>query len=273
MNENGQNNMPTNQNVVNPSTPLNNQSNIGPMPQNPSPVAPIPEVQMVEKKVETPIENISTINNGNGTEKQSSITPPPKNSKKSTILLILLFLFFFLFIMEMPNIQKFVSGLKANNGLSEIEKKAKEEEEKQKQEMEKNQPHLTIEEETKELVCTKEITEDHYNVIKTETFSYTEKNLILTSSSNSKYTFTTPDETYQSLKKECDENSLKYVEHPGYTMNCSYSDVGVEIGHTFNLEFFTPIIDGTTNIQANATYQQDVDTVKTNLISQGYVCE
>ena len=65
------------------------------------------------------------------TETSNSSNKPPKNNKVSTILLILLFIFLFAFIMGMPYIKEFIHEFKADTGLSEIEKKAKEEEEKQ----------------------------------------------------------------------------------------------------------------------------------------------
>ena len=39
-----------------------------------------------------------------------------------------------------------------------------------------------------------------------------------------------------------------------------------------SLKTYTPIIDGTTNIQANAKYNQDINSIKSDLVSKGYTC-
>lgn len=277
MNQNEQNNQNLqNQNIANqgiptqntqvPNTPIQNTTQA--VPPN---VVPMPEVQVTEAVISTPVEN--TMSNNNVTN-QNSVTPPPKSSKGSTILLILLFLFFFAVVMGMPYIQEFVNSFKENTSLSEIEQEAKKEEERQQQQN-TNQPTPTPEvEQIQEVTCTSpsEIV-GNYTLVKIEKFFYNNKNQILNSSSISQYTFSTPDDNYQTLKTECSENSLKYIEHPGYEIACSYSDVNIRISYSFDLKNFTPIIDGTTNIYANANYQQDITTTKNNLINQGYTCE
>ena len=75
------------------------------------------------------------------------------------------------------------------------------------------------------------------------------------------------------MKIKCDEDSLKYLTHDGYTMSCSYGDNNIEIDYEFDLKTFTPIIDENSNIQANASFKEDINTRKNNLISQGYTCE
>ena len=56
-------------------------------------------------------------------------------------------------------------------------------------------------------------------------------------------------------------------------MTCIYGDMNIEIGHEFDLDTFDPIVDGDTNIQANASFKQDINTVKDSLINLGYSCE
>ena len=56
-------------------------------------------------------------------------------------------------------------------------------------------------------------------------------------------------------------------------MSCNYSDNSIEISDTFELETFKTITDGTTVIEANTSYKQDINTVKSNLINQGYTCK
>lgn len=289
MNQNEQNNQNLqNQNIPNQSVPTQSIPN-QPIPtqtvsvqntqvQNttqvvPPNVVPMQEVKVTEEVLDVPVQN-TTLANNNVTN-PTPVAPPPKNNKASTFLLVLLFLFFFVLVMGMPYIQDFVKNLKEDTGLSEIEKKAKEEEQKQQEQQNTNRPTSTPETEmNKQMTCTSPSnTVGNYSIVRIEKFSYNNQNQILNSSSISQYTFSTPDDDYQTLKKQCDENSLKYVEHPGYTMECSYNDVNVEISHTFDLELFTPIIDGTTNIQANANYKQDITMIKNNLIAQGYTCE
>lgn len=234
----------------------------------------VPPISEVKIESEAPI-NINYENNQSQLP-TNNLTPnePHKNNKISNVLLILLFIFLFAFVMGMPYINEFVNKLKSDNDLSEIEKEAKEEEERQKQE-ENNKTSSTKEEDkTIELVCTSNTnTTSNYALVQTQKFNYNSNNEVLSSKFISHYTFTIEDETYNELKKQCEEDSLKYITHSGYTIACSYNDVNIEINHEFDLETFTPIVDGTTNIQANATYKQDITTIKNTLISQGYTCK
>lgn len=209
------------------------------------------------------------------TENSNSSNKPPKNNKVSTILLILLFVFLFAFIMGMPYIKEFIHDFKADTGLSEIEKKAKEEEEKQRQEEESKKPTPTPEDEkTTELTCTSsENIVGNATVVEIHHFYYNSKKQILSSKEVSQYRFTVADTNYLTLIQECDQNSLKYLTHEGYTMSCKYGDTNIEISHEFDLKTFTPIIDGITNIQANATYKQNIDLVKEDFIGRGYTCK
>lgn len=244
-------------------------------------VTPIQEVN-VESSVnnsntfsnlETNTTNITTNVDTNNNSQQPSNTPP-KNNKISTILLIILFIFLFAFVMGMPYIKEFIHDFKADKGLSEIEKAAKEEEEKQRQEEESKKPTPTPEDEkTTELTCTSAPTTiENYSLTKIQTFYYNAKKQVLNSKMVSEYTFTTADSTYLTLKNQCDSDSLKYVTHEGYTMACSYGDTNITISHEFDLKTYTPIIDGTTNIQANAKYNQDINSIKSDLVSKGYTC-
>lgn len=198
---------------------------------------------------------------------------PPKKNNVSTILLILLFIILFAFIMGMPYIREFVQNIKVDTGLSEIEKEAKEEEKRQQKEEESKKPTPTpVEEQTQELVCTSESTTvGNHSLVETQKFYYNSKKQVLNSQTISNYTFTSIDEDYNLLTKQCDEDSLKYLTHEGYTMSCHYSEGNIEISHEFELKKFTPILEA--NIEANAAYQQDLDTIITNLTNQGYTCK
>lgn len=234
-----------------------------------SQVPPIRPVE-VSDTVTTDLKQENSNMRGSSPSNQS-----PKNNKISTILLILLFIFLFIFIMGMPYIREFVHQFKADTGLSEIEKKAKEEEEKQRQEEESKKPTpIPEEEKTTELICTSsEMVSENSKIIEIHYFYYNSKKQVLNSKKVSQYSFSTVDDTYLALKQECDQNSLKYITHPGYTMSCNYGETNIQISHEFDLKTFTPIVDGITNIQANATYQQNIDSLKQELISKGYICK
>lgn len=199
------------------------------------------------------------------------VNKPPKKNNISTILLITLFIFLFAFIMGMPYINSFIKELNGN-GLSKIEKEAKQEEERQKQEEEKKKQPPVEDKKQKELICTSpESTTENFTLIQIQKFYYNSKNQVMSSKNISRYRFTIEDDTYLNLKQQCDEKSLKYLNHEGYTIACSYGESNIEISHEFNLDKFKPIEDD--NIQVNATYQQDINTIKAKLIEEGYICQ
>lgn len=228
-------------------------------------VTPINEVRI---ETESTIIKENNIQNNN-----TSSNKPSKSSKFSTFLLILLFVFLFSFVMGMPYIDEYIKKLQDDGELSEIEKEAIEEE--KRQEAENNKPTPTPEiEKAIEVICTLPAnTIGNYNLVQIQKFTYNLKNQVISSKSISKYNFTVIDDTYNNLKKQCEEDSLKYLTHNGYTVACSSDQFNIEISHEFDLEVFTPIVDGTTNIQANATYKQDINVLKNSLISQGYTCQ
>lgn len=198
----------------------------------------------------------------------------PKSSKFSTVMLMLLFIFLFGYVMFMPEINNYINSLNKEEGLSQIELDAIEEEKKQQQAEQTKKPVIPEAVETKELVCTlNNPMNGNYALVEIQKLYYDSNNQVLNSSYSYQYKFNSADEYYNSLKTKCSQDSLKYVTHPGYTMACSYDEINIEISHEFDLEIFEPIIDGTTNIQANATYKENVDTVKNTLISKGYTCQ
>lgn len=241
-----------------------NQNNNNEVNQIINEITPISEIK---------IENENKLPETNN-EQSSSNNNSSSNSKISTILLILLFIFLFAFVMGMPYITDFINNLNEDKGLTEIEQQAKKEEEKQKQEQENNNQAINKQEEKlTTLTCIlNDTTNMNYNLIKTQQFNYNKNNQIITSSNTLNYTFISLDETYQELKRKCDEDSLKYINNIGYTMSCNYSDNNIEISDTFELEIFETITDNNTIIQANVTYKQDINTIKDNLIIQGYTC-
>jgi len=250
---------------MNENQNLNTNSNENIVSENN--ISPISEV-----KIENEINN-SEININKTKELQiqpTEIKPSneqPKNSKKSTILLILLFVFLFAYVMAMPYINNFIQKLKFDKEMQKIQEEIKDEEEVTK-------PVKTPEETLKELICTSpQNIVGKYIFIETQKFNYNSENKVLSSALTSHYTFSLIDDSYNTLKTQCDENSLKYLTHEGYTTSCSYDESNIEISYEFDLETFTPIIDGETNIKANATYKQDINTIKNDLTSKGYTCQ
>ena len=198
-------------------------------------------------------------------------TKKPKDVR--TILLIALFVALFAFIMFMPQIQNAINSIKKNTGMSEIEKQAKDIEKKQNQEKEESTDTSSKEIYVK-LVCTSTTTAlEDYDRTVVETFEYNNKKEIMTSSKKVTYTFITANESYESLKTQCNENSLKYVDKKGYETACNYNDTEVVMEDRFNLATFSTIKDGTTIISANAKYKDKIDNVKTKLEALGYTCE
>jgi len=253
MNENQNNNEINNINNTN-NVNESLQTNITPTDV----VTPIQEVKIEKQEEITDIPNNIQHNNGNN---------------KSTLIVFLLFGFFFIYIMGMPYIREFVQNMKADTGLSEIEKEAQEIQDKLDKEKEENKkPQET--EKLSEITCTSTIAQNGgSNLVQTQKFTYNSKKEIISSENIYNYTFMIITDEYNRLKKECDDNSLKYVTHDGYSMACSYSDTNIEISHEFDLEIFKPIVDGSNKIEANAKYKQNINTVKNNLIREGYTCK
>ena len=199
---------------------------------------------------------------------------PKKKKDIRMILLVLLFVFLFLFIMFMPQIQDAINSIKKETGLSEIEKQAKEIEKEQN----KANGVVSQEEESKEqylkLTCTSTTTAlEDYDRTVVETFEYNSKKEVMASAKKVTYTFITANESYENLKTQCNENSLKYVSKKGYEIACSYNDTQVVIEDKFDLKNFSTIKDGTTIIAANAKYKDKIDTIKTKLEALDYTCE
>lgn len=247
-------------NIEQPISIMDNTEDI--VSQN-TPVTPIPEVEA------TLVSNEN--NEGN---KNTSNQEPPKGGKGKTIGLVLLFVFFFVYVMGMPYIRDFISDFKSNAGLSEVEKAAKEEEEKQQKEKDKqNNTQKPVEEKLEELVCTSQDNKTNdYTLNVVEKFQYS-NNKIKSSSVTNKYTFLVQNESYNTLKKSCDEDALKFATKAGYTMTCNYSDTEIEIANSFDLEIFKKIVDGTTTIDANTTYQKNINDIRTEMSLKGYTCQ
>ena len=226
-----------------------------------------------QKQIVTPINEVTispssnTIENSNGIqdkipveqsviisqnkEEKAPTNKPPRKNNISTVLLIILFVFLFAFIMGMPYINNFIREL-GSNGLSEIEKEAKQEEERQKQEEEKKKQPPAEDTKPKELTCTsQESTTENFTLVQIQKFYYNSRNQITSSKNISRYRFTLEDNTYLALQQQCNENSLKYLNHEGYTIACSYGEGNIEISHEFDLKSFKPIEDA--NIQVNET--------------------
>jgi len=205
-----------------------------------------------------------------------TVEPVKQKSKKDvrTILLFLLFIFLFAFIMFMPQINDLLNNIKKDTGLSEIERKAKEIEQAQNGGSTTAEDGTTVKEKLSTLTCTSTtVALDDYDRTVVEIFEYNSNKEVVSSTKTITYTFTSANETYENLKTQCNENSLKYIDKSGYEVACSYNDVEVVMSDKFDLSTFSTITDGTTTIEANAKYKENISSVQTRLESLGYTCE
>ncbi len=211
---------------------------------------------------------------------EPQVEQKPKVKKKKdvkSILLVLLFIFLFAFIMGMPYINEFLDTLKKDAGLSEIEKRARaieKEQQKQNPKAKVTDDGEVVKDKLTTLTCTSATSAlENYSITVVETFEYNSKGQVLESSKTTTYKFTTQTEKFNSLKTECNENALKYVEKKGYEVACSYNDTEVETKDKFDLSTFTTINDGMTTIEANAKYLEKIDNVKKRMTAANYTCE
>ena len=217
------------------------------------------ETRVVEEK---PVEDVKVENK-----------PLEDGPKWKRMLVLFFFAFVFAFVMGMPYINDALDKLKKDAGMSDIERRAKQiEDEEKKKEEEKNKP--VKEEELKTLTCTSQpVPTADYTRVTVETFDYNAQNQVINSSIKTTYTFVAVNDSYNTLKAQCDEKGLKFINKEGFESACSYSDTEVVIENKFELKTFTPIQDGATIINANAEYETKLDSVKNNLVAQGYTCE
>ena len=214
-----------------------------------------------------------TLSNNN-VEPTVTVAKPKKKMETRTILLILLFVLLFAFIMFMPQIQDAINSIKKNTGMSEIERKAKEIEKKQNEENNTPSADDSKKEQYSKLTCTSTTTAlEDYDRTVVETFEYNTKKEIMASSKKITYTFVAANASYENLKTQCNENSLKYVDKKGYEIACNYNETEVVMEDKFDLAVFSTIKDGTTIISANAKYKDKIDNIKTRLEALDYTCE
>ena len=231
----------------------------------------IPEEPVVE---EAPVENTEPVK-----EESAPVQQPVQSGKKKfdfkTALLITFLILLFAMVMFMPQITKFVEGLKKDAGLDPIKQRAKEIEEQQNQANQKSNSSTEKETNLNVLICTSQPTNDaSYEMTVEESFEYNDKKLIQTSTKKYIYKFTEQNEVYQALEDDCEQNALKYVENDGYETACTFNDKEVDISETFNLKLFKKIEDKEADvvIEANAKYNAKADDVKKELEAKGYRC-
>lgn len=224
-------------------------------------VVKIPEVQMQDVTEE--------VSNNVVSNKIESDNNGEVGSKKSTVLLILLFVFLFGYIFAMPYISEFF------NNLNKESDKPVSAQPNQKEEISNNDKKEPVIEkiETKELVCTSIETQiNNYTLVTIEKFYYDKNNQILNSSIIYNYKFNILDDEYNLLMKKCEEDSLKYLTHEGFSTSCSNDNLNILLNYEFDLETFKTITDGDVTISANSSYKQKIDDIKNNLITKGYTC-
>ena len=242
-----------------------------------------------ENKIEEPKENISS-NTTNNNNVEQSIDPKPmeevkiegnKNDtetkdtgKGKRILVLIFFILVFAFVMGMPYINEYLDKFKKEVGLSDIEKQAKQIEKEQEAKKKSTNTKTTDNEKYTTLTCTSGSTSnDNYTKSITQTFEYDSNNQVISSGIKTIYTFTDNNESYNSLKNECDQNGLKYIEKDGFEYACSYSETEVVIENNFYLPSFKTIKDGSKIIAANAEYKAKISDIKTKLTKEGYSCK
>lgn len=205
-------------------------------------------------------------------------------SKLSTVLVIILFVGLFVFLFEMPKITEWIENKKQDSELDLIERQAKaveeankkKEEEKKKAAEEAKKKEEELEASMKTLTCTLIVPASEtttYFQETTQLFHYNGKDKVLASSQTTVYKFTVQDQYYLDLKSLCEANSTKYIGKEGYTYSCGSDDLSVTIGNEFDLATYKTIQDGATTINANATLNEDINTVKTRLTAAGYICQ
>ena len=192
-----------------------------------------------------------------------------------SILLVLLFVLLFGFIMFMPQIQDILNNIKKDMGLSKIEKEAKEiEKEQNKEKSSKTTPAKSSDEQYSTLTCTSTtVALESYDRIIVETFEYNTNKEVMKSEKKVTYKFAAVNDSYESLKTQCTENSLKYIDKKGYETACNYNDLEVVMEDKFNLKDFSTIKDGTNIISSNAKYKENIDTIKARLEASDYTCQ
>ncbi len=198
-------------------------------------------------------------------EKNNSNVTEPQNSKFTIFVLSLLFFTLFAYIMFLPSIRNYFQQRKFAS-VTNIEK--------QPEKTNSPTPSSTpIKEELFETVCTSiSTTIDHYTFVQTQKFYSNSKNQILKSSIIMDYSFTMQDEVYESLKNQCSDET--YFAYPGYTLSCNIDHNTIIMMQEFNLSTFQTVVDAEKNlrIEANTSYRQELSSVKSNLINQGYTC-
>ena len=233
------------------------------------PIAEIPNVSIEDQTLPSMDSQIIT-------DRKDVKVRKKKAKDVRTILLVILLLGLFGFVMFMPNIQDLINKFKKDVGLSEIEKQAKQIEERQNQDSTKKtqtEDGTIVSEKLSKLTCTTNIMAlDSYDKIVEEVFEYNSKNEVINSKYTTTYRFNTQNDKYESLKTECNENSLKYVDKAGYEVACSYNDTEVVISDVFELKTYKTIQEGSKIIEANARYKENINSIKTRLESIGYAC-
>ena len=206
----------------------------------------------------------------------------------------------------MPEINNYVKSFRKINETSSIEKQAKQIEEEQKKNENKKQQQVVVE--TKTLVCVKTDIKTDYNLETTESFTYNTNKEIVESKIQEKYTFNdikseettetkenveTKEETNLENNTESDKsadskiiektkfeeiteickNATDIINKDGFEFSCINLNNNITLGYEFNLEVFKNFTSTIGEIKSNATYKENIDTVKNKLTSLGYSCK
>lgn len=196
----------------------------------------------------------------------------PKEGRGKTVVLIIFFIFLFAFVIGLPYIKDYVdNNINKKEGLSPIELRARQiEKEQQKQEQLKKQPKPK--EELKELTCTTTVNQEGvYTKTVEEVFTYNSNKQVIKSSKEEHYIFTVLNDLYTNIVNICNQ-SLELIDKEGFEISCLNNDPDITVGYTYELDTFKPFQASFGFIDSNSKYKDNIDKVKTNLETLGYIC-
>ena len=128
---------------------------------------------------------------------------------------------------------------------------------------------------TKQIVCTlPEVSLNNITTLTTQTFDYVKDTIKKVTIQNNQ-TYLSDDETYQSSKTKCEEDSLYYAGKTGYEMSCSIESLVIKTTQKFDLDTFSAITNTTTNETIESPYKKNssLKTVTNQLQETGAVCK
>ena len=270
-------NVNTTQDVVNQqvsSQPISTQESI---------IQPVDNQQLNDSQVASSQSNIVeslTINElkveEKEEEKKRELPAAEKNFKLSSILLILFFILLLVYILVMPYVGEWILIIKdklhpVKNTPEVVNPVPTSTATSNPNE---NIPKLLDQLEDTLVVTCKSTTEIENNYTKDTTivFNSNDDREIISTSRTELYTFYDMNNSIRDeVIDECNA-SLSYLGHPGLTILCNVNELSVETSNTYDLSIFSPINDDNISIEADATYKQNINDKRIEMINSGYDC-